>query len=190
MRLAVLIIGLLLGLLMFFQTFIVYALSGLGDDETNTGAAAVGIAMALLWLAACAFVLPFPMVSVLLFGLAALFGFMAGLTSDFVDLTIWGGMSAGLAFLSFLGWMGKRKARREIRAERQHQIERDERLEELLRQQRRPVRHTENMLAAATVSPRATFPNFCPSCKHRSDPGAKFCADCGTTLPQTSVAAT
>ena len=70
MRLAVLIIGLLLGLLMFLQTFIVYGLSDVVNDETNNEAAAIGVLMALLWLVACALVIAFPMVSVILFGLA------------------------------------------------------------------------------------------------------------------------
>ena len=55
MRVAVLIIGLLLGLLMFLQSVLVYGLS----DATNaddTDAMAVGVMVALLWLIACAFV--------------------------------------------------------------------------------------------------------------------------------------
>jgi len=29
---------------------------------------------------------------------------------------------------------------------------------------------------------QVTFPNFCPSCKHRNEHGVKFCAECGTTM--------
>jgi hypothetical protein len=206
MRLAVLIIGLLLGPLMFLQTFVVNVLSDAGNNEETEQAAAIGVAMALLWLAACAFVLPFPMVSTLLFAVAGLFGLMAAATSEFVDLYIWGGISFALTWLSFIGWLGKRKDRRESAAERQRQLVRDERMEALLRQQASfpnfcPVCRFRNepdarictdcgapLTPGAVTSPanavlqKATFPNFCPSWKNRNEQGVKFCAECGANL--------
>ena len=48
---------------------------------------------------------------------------------------VWGVVSLVLAVLSFFGWRGMRKARREQKAERQCQLDRDARLEALLHQQ-------------------------------------------------------
>ena len=61
---------------------------------------------------------------------------MAGSTSDFVDLIIWGIVSFVLAGMSYVGWLGKRRDRREAAGNRQRQADRDDRLETLLRQQR------------------------------------------------------
>lgn len=181
MRIAVLIIGLLLGLLMFLQTVLVYAGASATEQDDLAGAAAGGVFMAFLWLVACALVLPFPVASVVLFALAGLIGFAAGASSDFADLPVWGGISFVLAVMAFFGWRGKRAATREVREERQRQIARDERMETLLRQQRDQVRYPSPnapvMSAATTV---ASNQNFCTSCGARNEPGSRFCAECGT----------
>lgn len=122
MRVTVLIIGLLLGTVMFLQTFLVNVLGQAGNDENIEQSAAVGIFMSLLWLIACAFVLPLPMVSVVLFVIASIFGFAA--SGEFPDLGIWAGVSGALAVLSFLGWRGKRKERRTFTLEKARQDER------------------------------------------------------------------
>lgn len=133
MRVTVLIIGLLLGAVMFLQTFLVNVLGQAGNDENIEQAAAVGVFMSLLWLVACAFVLPVPVVSVVLFAIASIFGFAA--SGEFPDLGIWGGVSMGLAVLSLLGWRGKRNDRRTVELDKARQDERDARMETLLQQQ-------------------------------------------------------
>lgn len=164
MRIAVLILGLLLGLVMFLQAFVGSILSSVGEDETMQQAAAVGILVSLLWLVGCALVLPFPLASVVSFGLAALFAF--AISGDYPDMGVWGVIALILAAMSFFGWLGKRKDRREKRAERQRQEERDARLESLLTQQR-----------------RATDPQFaCPSCGQPNSATSRFCDNCGTAL--------
>lgn len=130
MRIAVLILGLLLGLLMFLQTLLVYGLSDALNDEASAQASAIGVVMALLWLVACAFVLPFPLVSVVAFAIAGLFGFAA--SGEFPDLAIWGGVSVVLAVMSIFGWRGKRKHDREVRAEKARQAERDAMLAQMV----------------------------------------------------------
>lgn len=130
MRIAVLILGLLLGLLMFLQTLFVYGLSDALNDEASAQASAIGVVMALLWLVACAFVLPFPLVSVVAFAIAGLFGFAA--SGEFPDLAIWGGVSVVLAVMSIFGWRGKRKQDREVRAEKARQAERDAMLAQMV----------------------------------------------------------
>jgi len=133
MRVTVLILGLLLGLVMFLQTMLVYGLSNAVDDTNSASAGAVGVLMALMWLVACAFVMPLPMVSVIVFAIAGLFGFAA--SGEFPDLGIWGGISLVLAVLSFFGWRGKRKDTRERQEEKARQAERDRMLEDMLRRQ-------------------------------------------------------
>lgn len=133
MRVTVLILGLLLGVVMFLQTMLVYGLSNAVDDTNSASAGAVGVLMALMWLVACAFVMPLPMVSVIVFAIASLFGFAAA--GEFPDLGIWGGISLVLAVLSFFGWRGKRKDTRERQEEKARQAERDRMLEDMLRRQ-------------------------------------------------------
>lgn len=108
MRIAVLILGLILGAVMFLQSVTVAGLSGIAEDEDANSAAAVGILMALVWLVSCAVVIPLPRVAIVLFLVAAALGFAA--SGAFPDLAAWGGASIFLAVLSFFGWRGKRKA--------------------------------------------------------------------------------
>ena len=164
MRIAVLILGLLLGLVMFLQTFVGGILSSIGDDETMQQAFAVGILVSLLWLVGCALVLPFPLASVISFVLAALFAF--AISGDYPDMGAWGTVALILAAMSFFGWLGKRRDRREQRAERQRQEERDARLESLLTQQQSAIE--------AQI--------HCPSCGQPNNPMSRFCGDCGATL--------
>ena len=50
-----------------------------------------------------------PMVSVISFAIAAVLGFAAGATTDFSDMSIWGGVAAVLAVMSFFGHRGLKK---------------------------------------------------------------------------------
>lgn len=166
MRIAVLIIGLLLGAVMFLQTFLLNALGQASQDKATEEAAAGGLFMAVLWLVACGLVLPLPMVSVILFSVAGVIGL--ALSGDFRDLAIWGGISIALAVLSFFGWLGKRKQQRELRAERARQLERDQRMETMLQQQSRPQ--------------PTSYQIPCPSCERLNSSGTRFCGNCGTLL--------
>jgi hypothetical protein len=109
-RIAVLILGLILGAIMFLQTSLVAGLSGVAGDEATNTAGGGGIIMALLWLIGCALVIPIPLVSVAAFVLAGIIGF--AFSADFPDLAAWGGVSLVLAVLSFIGWWGKRRGER------------------------------------------------------------------------------
>ncbi len=130
MRITVLILGLLLGALMFVQTFLVSSLSQVADDADSELAASSGLFMAFLWLVACAFVIPLPLVSVPLFLVAGCLGFLSA--GDFSDLGVWGAISVALAVLSFFGWRGKRKADNARKVEAERQADRDRMLEEAL----------------------------------------------------------
>src|SRR4051794_19130195 len=98
MRIAVLILGLVLGGIMFFQTFLVTSLSGLSKTPGATySAGSTGLVMAILWLIAVALVIPVPLVSVIAFVLAGILGYAN--STHFPDLAVWGGASLVLALL-------------------------------------------------------------------------------------------
>ena len=108
MRIAVLILGLILGAFMLLQSVLIAGLGAAAEQDDTAGAGAVGLFMALIWLVGCALVIPTPRVAMILFILAGLIGF--GASGEFPDLGIWGGVSLFLAVLSFFGWRGKRRA--------------------------------------------------------------------------------
>ena len=105
MRIAVLILGLILGGVMVTQAVVVATLSDLVNDPLGADAGNVGLLMALLWLIAIAFVLGVPVVSILAFSAAA----ALGITTDVVvreqvtEVALWGALSAVLAVLSVGG---------------------------------------------------------------------------------------
>jgi hypothetical protein len=166
MRIAVLILGLALGLLMFIQTVLGYMASGLADNQETGGAAAVGILMAFLWLLAVALVFPVPLVSAIVFAIAGILGF--GASTNFPDLAIWGGASFVLAALSVLAWFGKRKA---VRQER----ERDARLAA-------SIRESVSTSPLQPVSSRATTVS-CDNCGTTISASSRFCQECGAARP-------
>jgi hypothetical protein len=111
MRIAVLILGLVLGVIMFFQTFLVTSLSGLSKTPGATySAGSIGLVMAVLWLIGVALVIPVPLVSVVAFVLAGILGYAN--STHFSDLAVWGGASIILAVLSLIGWFTKRRGTR------------------------------------------------------------------------------
>ena len=113
MRIAVLILGLVLGVAMFFQTWLVYALSGLSSKPNEIGTSAtMGLLMAILWLIGVAAVIGAPLVSVIAFAFAGVIGI--AMSANFPDLAVWGAVSFILAVLSLIGWRQKRRdAKRE-----------------------------------------------------------------------------
>jgi hypothetical protein len=159
MRIAVLILGLVLGVIMFFQTFLVTSLSGFSKTPGATySAGSIGLVMAVLWLIAVALVIPVPLVSVVAFVLAGILGFANSTT--FPDLAVWGGASIILAVLSLIGWFTKRRETRR-------------------QEVREAQRHSE---LVASVSRPAPASVACPSCGTWNTQGTKFCSECGTAL--------
>lgn len=167
MRIATLIIGLMIGFLLVLQSLTIgmFSETTIVDDTTST-AGAVGLLMALVWLAASALVIAFPLVSTILFALTAPLGLFVP-TGDFGDLRFHGTVALALAVMAFFGWRGKKRDAREKRAERQRQEERDARLERLLTQQ---------SVASSHV--------VCPSCAQPTTGGSRFCGNCGAALAQ------
>jgi hypothetical protein len=163
MRIAVLIIGLVLSVGLFWQSILITGLSDIANDEQSQGAGAIGVLMAIIWLVACGFVLPKPRISMVLFGIAALLG-VAG-WSDFSDLQVWSGISVVLALFSYLGYRGKMKQQAKEDA-------RDAAMQQLLANQ------------AALAAPAGTVAAVaCPACGSMERLGARFCGSCGNALP-------
>lgn len=107
MRIAVLILALVTCFFLFLQAAIVGGLSAEGSDENTAGA--FGVLMSLLMLVSAAVVIPIPRVAMVLLALVGVTGIIAGTSSDFADLAIWGGWAFLLAGMSYLGYRGKRK---------------------------------------------------------------------------------
>lgn len=165
MRKTVLILGLALGFIMFIQAFIVYGLFSAAGDENNASAAAAGLLVVILWVLACAFVIPLPLVSTFAFVLAGLLAVLVGGQSDYTDMWFWGSVGLFLALLSFFGWHGKVKDRREKARETAAQAERDARYEALLTNKE---------------SQNAGVP--CHSCGNMNPAGTRYCGNCGSAL--------
>lgn len=108
MRIAVLILGLILGAALFLQSLLGNMVSNAADNQEAVSATSAGVFLAAAWLVASAIVIPLPRVAMILFFLGALWG--AGFTADFPDLAFWAGVSVFLGILSFFGWRGKRRA--------------------------------------------------------------------------------
>lgn len=111
MRLAVGIIAIMLGLVIVLQSCTVSVGGGLLEDESITQAGAVGVFVGFAFFVGGAFAFALPMVSMVLFVIAALFGFMAGGSGEFSDLSIWGGAALILAVMALFAWRAQRKAK-------------------------------------------------------------------------------
>jgi hypothetical protein len=109
-RIAVLIIGLITGAILFLQSLTVGGLSDLAQDEGGAASGAIGLFVAFLWLLGCGLVIPVPRVSMVIFAISGLLAFAA--SGDFADLKFWGTWAFVLAIGSYLGYRGKRKADR------------------------------------------------------------------------------
>lgn len=109
MRITTLIIGLVLSIGLFIQSLTVAALGDAANTEDDGAGGALGILLALSWVVASALVIPFPLVSMIFFGLGGIIGIAGGSSTEFTDLTVWGVVSLVLALFSFFGWRGKKK---------------------------------------------------------------------------------
>lgn len=167
MRIATLIVGLLLGLMLTIQTL---TLSTFGNDTTTSSAAGFGMMMMLLWLFGCALVMVYPMASAALFGLAALIGLTVP-TGDFEDLRFHGSVAVVLMGMSVLAYRSKRHEDRERETERRRQAERDTIVARMLE---------------STQHPRP-LARVCHACGAQHDITARFCSDCGASLQEQQV---
>ena len=109
MRIAVMIISLCLVMIIGVQSCTVGVGGELSGDEALSEGGAAGVGVAFLFLIGGAFALGVPVVSVIVFGLAALAGFSVGASTEFEDMTVWGSIALVLAVLSVFGMREKKK---------------------------------------------------------------------------------
>lgn len=172
MRIAVLIITLILGIFLVIQTLLVTAAGGLGNDEALSGAGAIGLGIAFLWLVAAAFVIGVPLVSTIIFVLAALLGLGMGASGTaYRDLAVWGGLSLVLAALSFIGLLTRRRG---ARVEDRKQRERDARLAASIRES----------VSTAALQPLPSNIATCSQCGTSIPASSRFCQECGAPRSQ------
>jgi uncharacterized membrane protein len=165
MRIGAMVVGILLSIWTFLEAMLVAVATASGDsDETYAGG---GVLASLFCGVAAVLVLTVPLVSAILFALGALISFAAA-AQGYTNHYLYGSIMLLLTVMSVFGWIGKRRERREANIERQRQLERDNRMETLLRQQ---VQHAEHQVAQP-----------CPACGHSNQPGTRFCGECGTAL--------
>jgi hypothetical protein len=103
------ILSLILMVVVGFQSCAVSVGDSMLGEKASQQGGSIGILMALLFLVGGAFALALPLVSLIAFVFAGIFGLSAGATTSFSDLTIWGIVSLVLAGFSFFGWREKRK---------------------------------------------------------------------------------
>ncbi|MBX3576361.1 MAG: hypothetical protein KF723_04060 [Rhizobiaceae bacterium] len=109
MKIAVGIIGILLGLLVLLQSCTVATGGHLVDNKALGEAGSIGVFVGFLCFVGGAFAFGLPLVSVFVFALAGLLAFMV--SGDFPDMMVWGFVSVGLAGLSAWAWRsGRTKA--------------------------------------------------------------------------------
>lgn len=108
MRIATLVIGLGVSLIVLVQSCAATVGDSLaGDEESTTGGS--GLIVALLFICGAGFALTHPRVSAILFLVAAAVAFPVGATSDFSDLIVWGVVAVILAGLELFSY--RRRAR-------------------------------------------------------------------------------
>lgn len=102
MRIAVLIIGLAVSLIVLLQSCAANLAGALASQSLKQGAA-VGMLLALFYIIGAGFAMRLPIVSIVVFAFGAIIAISAGHNSDFGDLQVWGWLSAILAILSYFG---------------------------------------------------------------------------------------
>lgn len=117
MRIAILILGLVLMLVVGLQSCAIFIGGAALEEQATSDSGALGLFLALLLLVGAAFVLFFPWVALVSFVLAGIAGLSGGSTTEFTDLTIWGIVAFVLAVLSLLGVREKRKTAQAARVE-------------------------------------------------------------------------
>jgi hypothetical protein len=112
-RVAVLVIGVVLVVLLLPLMSWFYEMGLAVGDESGAREVLVGVIMLVMWLIACGFVLFRPLVSAVVFVLAGILGFTTGGRFPIVDPWVEPTISIVLAGLSFLG-RDRKKERRQF----------------------------------------------------------------------------
>ncbi len=101
MRSAVMILGILLLIFILLQSWILGFGGVLLDDSVLTRGGAIGRFVAIIIGAGIFFVMKKPFISAIIFSTAGAAAILAGAVIGYYDLVLWGGLSFGLALLSY-----------------------------------------------------------------------------------------
>lgn len=97
MRIAVGIIGLILPIIILFQSCAAGVGGALAKDSSMSGGASFGFLVALLYIFGGAFAFQKPKVSKIIFIITGCLAIIGGMGSKFSDLIVWGVVALGLA---------------------------------------------------------------------------------------------
>ena len=103
MRKTTLILGLIFMIIVLLQSFLVGVGGELFEDFSLSRGGAVGRLVAIMFGIGAAFVLAKPVVSVIIYGLAAVLAMSMAVPTAFHDLFVWGIVSVILAVMSYIG---------------------------------------------------------------------------------------
>jgi amino acid transporter len=175
MRIAVMVIGVPLALLIFLQGCTAGVAEDVGNAEEKVGG--WGIIVGFAYLLGSALVVAFPLAAAVIFGLTGLVAIAVAVGTAYGDMWIWGAIAFVLAGMAFLGRRGKRQA--EQRAADQAALVREAR--DLLAQRTVPVAG----IAASAGPPPVAAPNvICPRCGAEVAATVRFCPNCGLQRTQ------
>ncbi|TIP06465.1 MAG: hypothetical protein E5X72_01740 [Mesorhizobium sp.] len=108
MKIAVGIIGILLGLISMLQSCAVATGGSITSNHDLAGAGSVGVLVGLLFFVGGAFAFGLPLVSTIIFVVGSLFAFIAA--SSFTDMKIWAFADLILAAMAFFAWRSARRS--------------------------------------------------------------------------------
>jgi hypothetical protein len=109
MKVATCIIGLIVGLLVLMQSCTLTGAASLWQNAALTEAGQVGMLAGMLYFVGGAFAFGVPLVSAIVFGLAAIIGF--AVSGEFNDMQIWAIIALALGAMSVWSWRSARKAK-------------------------------------------------------------------------------
>jgi hypothetical protein len=107
LRVTILVLGVLAGLFMIQQVYMLASLASVFAPGSPLATASMLVAFA--WIVALACVWAVPGVAALVFVLAALGAFVIGAGSIFRDMTVWGVVALVLALLCLVAWRRGRR---------------------------------------------------------------------------------
>jgi len=106
-RIAVLVIGAPLAVLIFLQGCTASALEQSIDREDAVGG--WGVIIGFTFLVASGLAISFPLASAIVFGLSAIVAFLVAAGTSYNDMAIWGIVGVILALMALVGWRGKKR---------------------------------------------------------------------------------